>query len=142
MKKIVLLLMFLLTASIAFAAEPTPGGAFILDTLLPVLLAGLTLAIKYAVMKFAKSKNMEIVLQNEYLIDAGIRKIVGFVEERAANSSKLNNLKLPGSEKMQLAVGMVLKKFPKMTTEEAEERITGVLAAIEGAGATGEKSIE
>ena len=162
MKKSHLLLMAILSLSIAFFVGPvlciaadavevlgnttgTPLGqalaGFMTDVVFPIGNALLVALIGWVMLKIGTKYKIDALASKEDLIQSAALKGIALAEEYAANKLKTANFKLTSNEKLNLAVAQVLKAAPKLTEDEAKDYVNSMLAKVAGAGATGDKTV-
>jgi hypothetical protein len=136
----------LLVAPIAMAADANPAGdslaLFLGNVVFPVLAAFLLGLIGVILDKLRKKYNLDISAAVQSSMEQTAKRAIGYVEERAAAAIKNKVTTLTGNEKLDMAVAYVLEAMPRVTPEQAERLVHGVLGETVGAGATGAGSVK
>lgn len=105
---------------------------FIAEFATPLLLAAITAIIGFVGTKF-----------KGYISEDTMRKIAedvtSKVEEEVAKAVKEKQPKIPGNEKFDKAVTLILERVPSLSKEKAEELVQSAVDRLPTLGASGKK---
>jgi hypothetical protein len=107
----------------------------------PIVAAVVMALVGWAVTWAARKWKLGFLLESEAYLQQLALTAVSFVEERAAKMVKESGMKLPGGEKLNMAVARIMESAPELSQEKAEELAESMLARLRGAGATGDKAL-
>lgn len=138
----VVLFMFVPSVFSAEAGElsnPLGEGIYIFltNTLIPFMVAVVGLLVSIVLMKIRKKFDIQISAEHEEFIRRQAENAVQLVAEKAAQKVKAKDIKLTGNQKLNMAIGTLLTKVPKISRDQADVYIHAALSRIRGEGATG-----
>jgi hypothetical protein len=113
-------------------------STFFIEVLFPILGAVILALVGIILKKIADKYDMQSLMDQQSIIEDLAISAIGYAEEKAATYAK-NRTKLTGSEKLDIAVGFVLEKTPKVDRHEAKQWIEAMLARLVNVGATDDK---
>ena len=126
-------------------AEPTALAAaanqLMTQTVLPILLALFSGLATVVLNFFRKKLKLQLSAETESWIMGQAEHAVQYVAELAASKFKFNNLRLTGSDQLDLAIARLTGLVPKLSREDAEKYVMAALARIPGVGSTGDSAL-
>jgi hypothetical protein len=139
----ILLISIMLTAIIAFAADP-PAGApnasvavadVLRQSVLPVIGSFILGLLSWVLAKLGEKFKIDALRQKNNFVMQIAGQGVAYAEEKAA-SLVGSKSELTGSEKLDQAIAFICQAIPKLTPEQADAAAHAALAMIPGVGAT------
>ena len=112
---------------------------FIQETLFPLISSIVLALLGVLIQKLSKKQHMAWVKENQELIERAVTQGIGYAEEMAENYAKHLSEKVKPNQKMAMAIQYVISRMPEIKKNDARDYIEGMLAQIQGAGATGDK---
>lgn len=106
-------------------------------TVIPMLVALIGALISIALLKIKQKLNIQIAAETETWIQDQAENAVQMVAEKAAAKLKYDSLKLSNNAKLDMAIGSLITKVPKISKEQADVYIHAAIARIKGEGSTG-----
>jgi hypothetical protein len=139
---------FLMLLTLAWAAPAWAGDTltlavvdFVAGTVMPLVAAVVAAFAVIALRKLADKFGMESLLAQEDRLQDLARQGVALAEELAARRLKEKELKLPGGEKLNIAVAHILSLAPEISRAQAENLVEAMLGMTFGAGASGKQAV-
>lgn len=134
----------LLLGGVAPAQAGTLGDAMantFAGTVAPILTAALLGLVGVGINWARKKWKLDALASLQGLAEAAALRGIAYAEEKAEAAIKKGGDKIPGNEKLQLAVAQVLEAVPKISPERATAIVEGMLGRVVGAGASGTKAV-
>lgn len=149
--RLFLLCMMVLVPALAFAVEVEADSAqivtqgishLLIDILIPALGAVIMAFVSAVILpKIAKKTDTEKAHAFNIAAEAAVWQGVAMAQEYSARIMKDKRVKIPGGEKMNMAVGHAMSSVPGLSRERASALVDSVLARTRGEGATGEEAL-
>jgi hypothetical protein len=140
----IVLAVMLVLVPVSFAGAVETSNAlgegisgFLTNTFIPLVVAIVGLLVSIVLMKIRQKFNIQISAETEAFIRRQAENAVQLVAEKAAQKVKSSGIKLSGNQKLDMAVGLLLTKVPKISKDQADAYVHAALARIRGEGATG-----
>lgn len=132
-------------ATPAWAVGPTPLAQAMADvvsgTIMPLIAAVVAAFAVIALRRLAAKLGVEGLLAHEGRVKELAHQGIALAEEYAAARIKKQAVKLPGGEKLNMAVAHILSMVPEISREQAEVSVHAALGRLSGVGASGETAI-
>lgn len=143
---LIVLLTLVLAAPWALAGEPGvslgPALAELLgQTVWPLIAAVVAGFATIVLRKLAAKFGLEGLLAQERRLRELAHQGVALAEELAARRLKEAEIKLPGGDKLNLAVAHIMAAVPEITRSRAEALVEATLGMALGVGATGDQAV-
>ena len=114
---------------------------FIKETLFPLISSFVLALLGVLIQRLSKKQHLAWVKENQELIERAVLQGIGYAEEMAENYAKHLSQKIKPNQKMAMAVQYVITRMPEIKKSDARNHIEGMLAQIQGVGATGDKAL-
>lgn len=111
------------------------------DSVMPIIVSFVLTLLGVLLDQLRKRTGVKLSQEREEQLKEWARQGVAIAEEKAAAFLRKNSAKIPGNEKVHIAVGHVLAMAPKITTDQADGLVHYVLAKTSGVGATGPQAV-
>lgn len=143
MKKVFLILLFVLSPVVVFAEVPEYGSAFnrlLVDYLIPSI-GALVLGFVTVILELLRRKlNIEVSKETEKQLFDLAKKSVAFAEEWAANKIKVEG-KVASESKFDKAMEYFLSNAPNVDKEKMYQHLISALGSMYGFGASEDRGL-